>query len=255
MYAVGALGNLSILGLYVLTRMGVSCLALIESVEQVGIVDVVAKQPSCWQWRLAVLLTKTRPSEVKSYRSWGAAGSTECEGEAFLQQWPWRPGLWPCCPLGEPCLFRLPNVGHRAIVYLHGRRRQAPPLSLVWSERLPTGRRAGFPLAYRSAGWISHDRGAGAPISGGDCNPGLITTSAVIVQFSGGYIEAHFHFFVMLAVISPSGLVSIPPRHPFCGCRPRRGRYVVSHATYNNPTPSPTPGSGHSFMPLSFLRR
>ena len=30
----------------------------------------------------------------------------------------------------------------------------------------------------------------------------LITTSAVIVQFSGGVIEAHFHFFVMLAVIS-----------------------------------------------------
>ena len=30
----------------------------------------------------------------------------------------------------------------------------------------------------------------------------LITTSAVIVQFSGGAIEAHFHFFVMLAVIS-----------------------------------------------------
>ena len=29
----------------------------------------------------------------------------------------------------------------------------------------------------------------------------LITTSAVLVQFSGGYIEAHFHFFVMLAVI------------------------------------------------------
>jgi len=29
----------------------------------------------------------------------------------------------------------------------------------------------------------------------------LITTSAVIVQFSGGYTEAHFHFFVMLAVI------------------------------------------------------
>ncbi len=30
---------------------------------------------------------------------------------------------------------------------------------------------------------------------------GLITTSAVIVQFSGGLVEAHFHFFVMLAVI------------------------------------------------------
>lgn len=31
---------------------------------------------------------------------------------------------------------------------------------------------------------------------------GLITSSAILVQFSGGYIEAHFHFFVMLAVIS-----------------------------------------------------
>jgi signal transduction histidine kinase len=30
----------------------------------------------------------------------------------------------------------------------------------------------------------------------------LITTSAVIVQLSGGVIEAHFHFFVMLAVIA-----------------------------------------------------
>jgi diguanylate cyclase (GGDEF)-like protein len=30
---------------------------------------------------------------------------------------------------------------------------------------------------------------------------GLITASAVLVHFSGGYIEMHFHFFVMLAVI------------------------------------------------------
>ncbi|MBI3804670.1 MAG: EAL domain-containing protein [Nitrospirae bacterium] len=31
---------------------------------------------------------------------------------------------------------------------------------------------------------------------------GLITSSAILVQLSGGYIEAHFHFFVMLAIIS-----------------------------------------------------
>ena len=30
----------------------------------------------------------------------------------------------------------------------------------------------------------------------------LVTSSAVVVQFSGGYIEAHFHFFVVLAFIS-----------------------------------------------------
>ncbi len=31
---------------------------------------------------------------------------------------------------------------------------------------------------------------------------GLVTSSAMLVQFSGGYIEAHFHFFVMLAIIA-----------------------------------------------------
>jgi diguanylate cyclase (GGDEF)-like protein len=31
---------------------------------------------------------------------------------------------------------------------------------------------------------------------------GLVTSSAVLVHFSGGYVEAHFHFFVMLGVIT-----------------------------------------------------
>ena len=31
---------------------------------------------------------------------------------------------------------------------------------------------------------------------------GLITSSAVLVHFSGGYVEAHFHFFVVLGVIT-----------------------------------------------------
>src|SRR3989338_1815551 len=31
---------------------------------------------------------------------------------------------------------------------------------------------------------------------------GLVTSSAILVHFSGGYIEAHFHYFVMLAVIA-----------------------------------------------------
>lgn len=31
---------------------------------------------------------------------------------------------------------------------------------------------------------------------------GLMTTSGLLVQFSGGYIEAHFHFFVVMAVIA-----------------------------------------------------
>jgi diguanylate cyclase (GGDEF)-like protein len=31
---------------------------------------------------------------------------------------------------------------------------------------------------------------------------GLVTASAVVVHFSGGFVEAHFHFFVMLGVIT-----------------------------------------------------
>jgi methyl-accepting chemotaxis protein-like sensor len=64
----------------------------------------------------------------------------------------------------------------------------------------------------------------------------LITTSAVIVQFSGGYIEAHFHFFVMLAVISLYqdwipfllAILYVALDHGVVGT-------LFPHATYNNP--------------------
>jgi hypothetical protein len=64
----------------------------------------------------------------------------------------------------------------------------------------------------------------------------LITTSAVIVQFSGGYIEAHFHFFVMLAVISLYqdwvpfllAILYVAVDHGVIGT-------MFPHATYNNP--------------------
>ena len=64
----------------------------------------------------------------------------------------------------------------------------------------------------------------------------LITTSAVIVQFSGGYIEAHFHFFVMLAVISLYqdwipfllAILYVAVDHGVIGT-------LFPHATYNNP--------------------
>ena len=64
----------------------------------------------------------------------------------------------------------------------------------------------------------------------------LITTSAVIVQFSGGVIEAHFHFFVMLAVISLYqdwipfllAILYVAVDHGVIGT-------LFPHATYNNP--------------------
>jgi hypothetical protein len=64
----------------------------------------------------------------------------------------------------------------------------------------------------------------------------LITTSAVIVQFSGGRIEAHFHFFVMLAVISLYqdwipfllAILYVAIDHGVIGT-------LFPHATYSNP--------------------
>jgi Methyl-accepting chemotaxis protein (MCP) signalling domain len=64
----------------------------------------------------------------------------------------------------------------------------------------------------------------------------LITTSAVIVQFSGGVIEAHFHFFVMLAVIALYqdwipfllAILFVAVDHGVIGT-------LFPHAEYNNP--------------------
>ena len=57
-----------------------------------------------------------------------------------------------------------------------------------------------LPMAVAAAAASSHRvprraRGAVASL-------GLITASAVLVHFSGGFVEMHFHFFVMLAVIA-----------------------------------------------------
>lgn len=63
----------------------------------------------------------------------------------------------------------------------------------------------------------------------------LITTSSVVVQFSGGYIEAHFHFFVMLAVIAiyqdwipfSLAIVYVAVDHAVIGT-------LFPHSVYNN---------------------
>jgi PAS domain S-box-containing protein len=52
--------------------------------------------------------------------------------------------------------------------------------------------------AALAATWGKIGRSRRSAIASG----GLITSSAILVQFSGGYIEAHFHFFIMLAAIA-----------------------------------------------------
>src|SRR5574341_1903156 len=65
---------------------------------------------------------------------------------------------------------------------------------------------------------------------------GLVTSSAILVQFSGGYIEGHFHFFVMLAVIAIYedwvpyllAVLFVAVEHGLTG-------QFVPHAVYNHP--------------------
>ena len=71
---------------------------------------------------------------------------------------------------------------------------------------------------------------------------GMVTASAILVHFSGGYIEAHFHFFVVMAVIAiyedwvpfVLGIVYVAIQHGYFGMiDPSR---VYNHAAaINNP--------------------
>ena len=67
MYAAGAIGNVSLLGLYVITRtVGIPLGAGSGTVEQVGVIDLVAKTAELLAVSgLVVLLLKTRPRLVR----------------------------------------------------------------------------------------------------------------------------------------------------------------------------------------------
>ena len=52
---------------------------------------------------------------------------------------------------------------------------------------------------------------------------GLLSSSAVLVHLSGGLIEMHFHFFVMVGRgLALPGLAPVPGRHRLCLRPPRR---------------------------------
>ena len=57
----------------------------------------------------------------------------------------------------------------------------------------------GVLIAFAVAAWAVRDH---QRLAGVVCSVGLITTSAVLVHVSGGLIEAHFHFFVMIILLT-----------------------------------------------------
>jgi diguanylate cyclase (GGDEF)-like protein/PAS domain S-box-containing protein len=54
-------------------------------------------------------------------------------------------------------------------------------------------------VAFAVAAWVTRDHQRLASVV---CSVGLISTSAMLVHVSGGVIEAHFHFFVMIILLT-----------------------------------------------------
>ncbi|MEO5954520.1 MAG: response regulator [Nitrospiraceae bacterium] len=57
-------------------------------------------------------------------------------------------------------------------------------------------------LLLFALGWAAKSNALNRRIQSVISTLGLVTSSALLVHLSGGYIEAHFHFFVMMAVIA-----------------------------------------------------
>jgi PAS domain S-box-containing protein len=92
------------------------------------------------------------------------------------------------------------------------KRRHRGILALLWAHAI------GLPIFAVTQGYgIGHSVAEGSLVAGaallasfplsrkaraGLVSLGLLTSSALLVHFSGGYIEAHFHFFVMIVVLT-----------------------------------------------------
>ncbi|MDP9293560.1 MAG: diguanylate cyclase, partial [Actinomycetota bacterium] len=98
----------------------------------------------------------------------------------------------------------------------------------LWHALIDAAPVAGFGLLA----WRTHGRKLRSALAA----TGLLTASAVIVHVSGGYIEAHFHFFVMIFVLAlyedwlPFGLAAA-----YVAIHHGLGGALAPHAVYNHP--------------------
>jgi serine phosphatase RsbU (regulator of sigma subunit)/anti-sigma regulatory factor (Ser/Thr protein kinase) len=80
---------------------------------------------------------------------------------------------------------------HAAVIPVYGLLRDVSPLHIAVESLV-------LPIAAGFASWPRLSRRQRTLAA----SSGLLTASAILVHFSGGLIEMHFHFFVMVAVVS-----------------------------------------------------
>ena len=120
-------------------------------------------------------LTQTRFPELDKLRLWLPRGNT-LPAE-----------MWERRHRGIVALLAV----HSLLIPLFGLARGVRPLHLVAESLI-------VPAATAYAAWP----GAGRRVRTVAASVGLLSASAVLVHFSSGVIEMHFHFFVMVAVVS-----------------------------------------------------
>ncbi|MEK6974803.1 MAG: PAS domain-containing sensor histidine kinase [Candidatus Thermoplasmatota archaeon] len=72
----------------------------------------------------------------------------------------------------------------------------------LWRDELATGLVIGECLLLAAVGLLAGVRALSRKLRGALAALGCVMASAILVQFWGGVIEAHFHFFVVVALIS-----------------------------------------------------
>jgi diguanylate cyclase len=124
---------------------------------------------------------------------WDDAGAQERRGPVeAVRQW---------LPKGQLLPEHIWRRRHRTIVWL------------LWAHvpaLLALGIFMGQPLLHTLqevgivaiAAWVAGSERYGTKLRVVAASMGLITCSAIVVHISGGYIEAHFHFFVMIGVLT-----------------------------------------------------
>ncbi|MBH0185826.1 MAG: hypothetical protein HP477_10555 [Nitrospira sp.] len=108
--------------------------------------------------------------------------------------------LWRVLPQGRSLESNEWGRHHRGIVWLLWLHAAGLPLfAILISRDVPLSFMGGAALAVFAVLAMSrfwHDR-----VRAGVATVGLITASSLLVHVSGGFVESHFHFFVMMAAV------------------------------------------------------
>jgi hypothetical protein len=114
---------------------------------------------------------------------------------------PWWRRLWAALPKGNLLSPKTWHVRHRGIViFLWTQAAGLAGLALLLGETLAHSLVEGGAVAATAV--LASVEALPRRVRSAVASLGLVVASAVLVHISGGYIEMHFHFFVMVGLLA-----------------------------------------------------